>query len=82
MPRICHLATHRVVSIYSNFEHIDCVRDIAGGELTSRGYMPTVASDIYVFWNRKGFKGWLYRLMYLKPEFLKDTGLLSPEAKK
>jgi hypothetical protein len=77
-----HLTTHRLVSIFhysTGTKNLQGVADIAHKILESRGLKPWSLEIQYSTWHSRN---WFYKklLWFLKPEFMKDENVLSPEA--
>lgn len=82
MATMIHLTTHRLVKIYylaTGAKNMGGIAKIVRRILVSRGLDPWELEKQYYYWNDRN---WLYKtfLFFLKPEFMKDDNVLSPEA--
>lgn len=82
MPHMMHISTHRLVSIFhiaTSAKNMNGIAGIIYRVLESRGLKPWDLEKQYCQWHKGN---WLYKifLSFLKPKFMKDDGVLSPEA--
>lgn len=82
MPHMIHLTTHRLVSIFhyaSGRENLFSIAITASEIIRKRGFDPWELQMEYHMWHDRN---WFYKTLlgFLKPNFMKDDNVLSPEA--